>query len=331
MSLVVVVDTTKQDDEYRILDWLESKYDSRFHRFWILTSDFVLFRWYLFRRRIHIEDVSIFRIMRMLLRCFTVLFLGAVPLVIAIMKGVPETPTLAAANDVKYWMISVVIVQFINWWIGTTDSSGLKRKSRNDHQGKAASEVQAVIDLVLQHGSRISFKKRHNILIQIVQGLIDVVEHQVRISFEDYGSVYYCANVLWFTNEKFDEIEILARSDRARGAGVRVKSVGTAAFYAAKLDRHIVVNDITSDRHPFRRKGFSGGYVQYRSFICIPITSPDGASRCCVGVLTIDSQRPYEFSGKAESDIVTMLKPYCSILALVLSSTAKKLRYKSGE
>lgn len=113
-------------------------------------------------------------------------------------------------------------------------------------------------------------------------------------------------------------IQVENRAIGHRKAKVPKPAQEVMAYYVALTGKEKNINNILSN-HPFSKKGISQEKVEYKSILLMPILTPSGDS--CLGVVSIDSERPYEFSGGLSQRLVLRSSTYLNILRSTLKST----------
>jgi hypothetical protein len=120
-------------------------------------------------------------------------------------------------------------------------------------------------------------------------------------------------------------LAIMARSNNVRRLVANRKADQSAAYYAAKTHMVKVIHDFSKSTI-FPRRGLSEESLPYRSILLlplnpVPVTIPAGDSsrRICRAVVSIDSQRAYEFYGTATTDIQVQMRPFLSVINMMLT------------
>ena len=308
-----------------VMDWVQGKSVSRRQQINSVLKA-IWFKWW---RKNNISDATIWQFGLFLVRWIGIIVIVTTPVLIEFLKSTIEGKPFTWLGMALIWMVILAFAQVIILCTERWRASNTSRRAKREHQHKVAHEFHSIILKIAQNSNVVNFRNKPAIQKSIVEDVLSVIEHEVRIFFESYGDIHYCASVLLFNNQNCSEVKIYARSDRSRNEGKVVPANATVAYFSAKFGRHMVIHDILEGSHPFGRSGLSSSELSYRSFLCIPVLIPKNGNMDCVGVLTIDSQRAYEFAGGDETDIVTMLKPYCGLLALVIRSGAHSLRSQS--
>ena len=125
---------------------------------------------------------------------------------------------------------------------------------------------------------------------------------------------------LWvFADSQFAQMKVLERTTIGRTSGRAYPSLEIMAFYIAKSGKHRVIHDFRKN-HPFPKTGLTtGGPPRYRCVLLIPLLDTAGGGHdTCIGVVSIDSVRPYHFSEGNGDDLVLRLSPYCAWLSFLL-------------
>ncbi len=127
---------------------------------------------------------------------------------------------------------------------------------------------------------------------------------------------------LWiFHDEQGVQMRICERTTSARQSGQVSNSKDVMAYYVAKFKIHRVIHDFRK-HHPFPKARITGSDPpSYRSILLIPLLDTTGEfPDTCVGLVSIDSSRPYQFSPGNGEELVLKVSPYCAWLTLLLTT-----------
>lgn len=158
--------------------------------------------------------------------------------------------------------------------------------------------------------------KIDNVREKMLVGIRDAA----RFHLGDYEGTCLDASLLLFDDRECSRMKIVDRTMSSRGTGKTELSCDLMAFYVAKEAKHRVIQDFLYERHPFSKKGLSGEIPTYRSLLLIPLldTSSEGPDTC-IGVVALESTRPYHFWPGNGEDLVVQVQPYCSLLMFFLN------------
>jgi len=160
--------------------------------------------------------------------------------------------------------------------------------------------------------------------------VLKCIRNASRIHLKDFEGTCIEATLFLFNEADCESIKIASRTTSSRPAGQVFPCADVMAYHVAKSGKHRVVHDFMKDDHPFPKLGLSGGGTpSYRSILLMPLLDrTDGGSDTCIGVVTVDSTRPYHFWPGNGEDLVLRLKSYCTFLALFLNlKEPHRLRY----
>lgn len=150
--------------------------------------------------------------------------------------------------------------------------------------------------------------------------VLECIRTITQLHLRDYEGVYLEATLWLFDDADCRHMRIAERTTTARPVGKVVNSEDVMAFYVAKSRKHRVVNDFLRDNHPFPKSGLSADKPPYRSILLIPLLdTSSGSPDTCIGVVSIDSSRPYHFWPGSGDELVVKLSPYTTWLMLLLS------------
>lgn len=204
-----------------------------------------------------------------------------------------------------------------------TTKKRLLRKLTNELRGTIAGFGPAIQMKGARQTTKIT-ETRHSVL--------NCIADAARIYLSDYEGVCVEVALLLFDDHECKRIKIVDRTTRARDTGRILDSENVMAFHVAKSGgRHRVTHDFLRD-HPFPKTSLSTPDLPpYRSILFIPLLDKaSGRPDTCIGVVTVDSTRPYHFWPGNGEDLVHKLQPYCAWLTLLINlGEPHRLRYES--
>ncbi|WP_157223240.1 GAF domain-containing protein [Afipia felis] len=163
--------------------------------------------------------------------------------------------------------------------------------------------------------------------VQLCEKILACMLYIAKFHTLSSGGDYFQVSLLTFGNENCDSIKVIARAKANRATNIPIDSRETIAYYVAKSGTSFVVDDMKAQKH-FAQTGLSQKTLKYRSILLIPIVHRNASTECC-GVVTIDSSRPYEFTGPVGDVITAQLMPFTSVLALLVEKEAPCMRIGS--
>jgi hypothetical protein len=201
--------------------------------------------------------------------------------------------------------------RFASGWKTKGVRSQLLRKLSNDLRGTIAN-FSSVVKLTREEHRPLVNAARKNVL--------ELIRRVTQIHVGDYEGAHIEVTLLLFEDSDCRQMRIVDRTTASRSVNTIVNSDEVMAFFVAKSGKHRVVNDFLKDNHPFRKTGLSGPDPPYRSILLIPLLdTASGSPDSCVGVVSIDSSRPYHFWPGGGADLVVKVSPYCTWVMLLLT------------
>ncbi|MEB3287710.1 MAG: hypothetical protein VKJ04_09425 [Vampirovibrionales bacterium] len=175
----------------------------------------------------------------------------------------------------------------------------------------AASHSQILTDLA-EHSRTLSSIDEINLISKVLR----CIEIKTRLILREYNALYFQVSLLLFDDEQCKTIKVVARADQSRETGKVVNSEQTIAYYVAKVGAARSVCDLRN--HPiFPNKGLSDLKAPYRSILFIPLTINRSGKTVCPGVLTIDSDRTFDFWSK-RNHLTTQIMPLVGVVKFLL-------------
>lgn len=154
----------------------------------------------------------------------------------------------------------------------------------------------------------------------IVKSLIGCIDQGTRSYLRQYKESYFQVTLMLFTDNTGTSFNIAHRAYPTRREGVVVASSGAAAFYVAETNSLSKAIHDLKNQSVFPYAGLSASAEPpYRSVLLLPVTlSKRNGDTICLGVISIDASRPYEFWGTREYDLAVRLQPYVQLIGLLL-------------
>lgn len=150
--------------------------------------------------------------------------------------------------------------------------------------------------------------------------VLEWIRRVAQVHAADYEGTCIEVTLLVFADEKGETMRIEDRTTHSRPTGKTVRAEEIMAYYVGKSTKHRCINDFRKDCHPFPKTGLSLSEPGYRSILFIPLLDLEGGSPDnCLGVVSIDSTRPYHFWPGGGAELVQKVSPFCSWLAILLN------------
>jgi hypothetical protein len=229
------------------------------------------------------------------------------------------------ASDVsdRYLMLFSVgafLLLVVNAALDAAPAHARRKRRLEDHREEAAIEHRNLVNEMLNILPPINANLQDAAFMGVIQRALRAILQRVREELDTLDASYLEASLLVF--QPRSQIEVVARAVGNRATGTRVDRQATMAFFVARVGRDWKhVPDLRAEG-PFAFEGISDPSCPYRSILLIPVmyTFPDGTATS-VGVVTIDSARPYEFWNEAVTDrLYKQVMPFVRLIAILLQS-----------
>lgn len=155
---------------------------------------------------------------------------------------------------------------------------------------------------------------------EFYRSMLEAIEKVSKSELGIVESPYFSVSLLVF-DKNGKRVRIQSRSTLSRNTGISIPSNDTMAYFVGLSGREKVVNDFLNEDHPFPKEGLSEKRCPYRSIFLLPLlyqTQHSPSETFCVGVVTIDCDRPYVFWGVRPESFVLKLNPFLAPLRMVL-------------
>lgn len=212
-----------------------------------------------------------------------------------------------------------------NWALDTFVKNAARRNRLEDHREESALEHRNLVNEMLNIVNVPTANFGDAAFMSVLGRALRAILQRVREEFDTLDAGYLEASLLVF--QPNDQITVLQRAVRNRAVGATTDRQKTMAHFVALagLDWR-QVPDLKRE-HPFSSEGISDPNCPYRSILLIPIIYADPARNEAVGVVTIDSARPYEFWNEAATDrLYKQVMPFVRLIAILLQSHPEKIR-----
>lgn len=210
----------------------------------------------------------------------------------------------------------LILLMVLSWCI---EQLGTRRKSR-ERQRRLMDEYAArhfvINDSLLRAIVPANLTLSEDARVQLCEKVLQCMEHLARMHLKKPDSSYFQVSLLLFDGDGCNKVKIAARARPDRRAGQLIDSAKTIAYFVDQCGRTFVVPDMHA-QSVFPREGLTDKQLRYRSILFVPIILPNSQSQCC-GVVTLDSERPYEFTGPIGDEIATQLMPFMGVVAVLV-------------
>lgn len=155
--------------------------------------------------------------------------------------------------------------------------------------------------------------------IALIKILLDCTRTRFRILSNDYINPYIEVSLVIFRKKENKIIgSIVCRSNDVRPTDIEKSAEDFIAYYVARTGKERCLHDFRRG-HPFKKEGISQKNAPYRSILFIPILHKFSGVTKCIGVVTIDSSRPYEFYHGYDKRTVLTCDLYIVLIAKLLN------------
>jgi hypothetical protein len=233
-------------------------------------------------------------------------------------KFYDHTSTLTWTEAITYSVILFAMLVY-NFLYDKIVKEYKPKSVANTLKRKLSLELGGVANMIGELVRRKS--KEHATGVDAATGkILECIRDGARIYLGDYEGAHVEVTLLVFDDPQCEAMKIANRTTRSRPIGKVKKSEEIMAYYVAKGRKHEVVHDFLADPHPFPKTSLSGDTASYRSLLMVPLLdTASGGPDDCVGVVTVDSSRPYHFWPGLADGLVVELKAYLSLLVLLLN------------
>lgn len=149
---------------------------------------------------------------------------------------------------------------------------------------------------------------------EILQRILAAMADQARAHLRYFDDTAFQATLFLFDDEGTGHFLCRARAREDRPVGHRVRCVRSVAFFWAERfpDRSSSVHNIRALSMFPPRLSEGAPRANYRSILILPLADHDsvGDSFRLRGVVTLDSDRCYEFFGDRRTDLESLLEPH---------------------
>ncbi|HEX8063065.1 MAG TPA: hypothetical protein VF535_07595 [Allosphingosinicella sp.] len=212
-----------------------------------------------------------------------------------------------------------------NWILDTFIKSGARRRRLQDHRETAAIEHRNLVNEMLKVVAVPAANLGDAVFMGVVARTLRVILQRIREELDTLDASYLEASLLLF--QPNNQIEIVERAVRNRAIGSSVERTRTMAYFVAQARRDWKHVPDLKREELFNFEGISDPSCPYRSILFIPIIYAEPRGSTAVGVVTIDSARPYEFWNEAVTDrLYKQVMPFVRLLAILFQSHSEKVQ-----
>lgn len=154
------------------------------------------------------------------------------------------------------------------------------------------------------------------------ESILKCVENVVILATRKNKWNYFSVNLFIFSGDGGERADLIARSHSGRDLRTDLCAPNLIAFYVAEAQKPFTVNNFGAEDIFPRVSPGTNVRPPYRSILLLPVLNPYSAETRgnCKAVVTIDSDRPYEFWGSVSTDIEVLVSPYLRLIDLLLSN-----------
>lgn len=155
---------------------------------------------------------------------------------------------------------------------------------------------------------------------EILQRILAAMADQARAHLRYFDDTAFQATLFLFDDDNCENFLCRARARDNRPVGHRIPCNRSVAYFWASgfPDRSSSVHDIKVLSMFPPRLSDGSVHTDYRSILILPLTVPAGDSLQLRGVITLDSDRRYEFWGAKRAELESLLEPHVRwILAII--------------
>ncbi|WP_145254651.1 GAF domain-containing protein [Planctomycetes bacterium Pan216] len=207
--------------------------------------------------------------------------------------------------------VILVMLGGSSWLFGVLRKAGRSSRISEELQGALADLVAEL----MQNIRKLSSADKAMLRTKSLQCILHEAKETLGLGNQHWAN----ATLFFFPDDQAMNLHLVAKVDPTssvtRSTDRTVSSETAAAFYVAKAGKHRAIADFwNQDLFPKVRLS-SNEKPKYRSVLIVPIikTYQDSKSTC-LGVLTLDTSKPYAF-WHAEERVVKRIDPYLEVLA----------------
>ncbi len=255
------------------------------------------------------------------IRAFSPIVISLLPVMIKSWKG----DDIVFRGAVVTWPAVIIITLVIGTLLIYNRIYDLVREANRDRNNVQVREQKVALRLsnatrrINEHFSPIQSSSLISALEEIRNQILVAIREQARIALNYYDDGVLEVSMVVFHDDECSFIKVCNRAEGIRDTGLPIRANDTMAYYVALTGTVKTVHHFSDGRHPFAPRGLTSDKPRYKSILLVPLLENVGWNKYrCMGVVTVDSERAYEFWGGRDNRIVIRIKPLLNLLALTL-------------
>lgn len=278
--------------------------------------DFLCFFYYQKLPSVGDRQLSLRGLLLTLLRASIFVALASTP----IWRGIGKADFEFSAAD--GWRISIVALLLLSGWgldrmLAKKARSSLAEKLETDASVYLADTLRRINEL---SGDTNTSSKEE--LTALFRDILKCIEYKVRLYLHKSDKYYFNVSLITFSDNG-NVASVRARSNQKRKSVDNLDARKTAAYYMAESQRVKIINDFRRQKI-FPNRGLSASDAPYRSILFLPlepiiISVDEESKQVCQAVVTIDSEKPYEFWSVTDTNLEIQMRPFLDELRMALS------------
>lgn len=227
-----------------------------------------------------------------------------------------------------FLVLFVAFLLLVNWGVDRL----LNKKARSKLADKLETDASLNLADTLRRINTLSgglSKSKHSEeeLTALLRDILKCIEYKIRLFLQKADKYYFNVSLITFSNAGATAC-VRARSNQRRRTVDDLRSEDTVAYYIARFQRVKIINDFQRQKI-FPARGLSADAAPYRSILFLPlepivVKSGSESQKLCQAVVTVDSEKPYEFWSATETNIEIQMRPFLDELRMALAG------HKSG-
>jgi hypothetical protein len=281
-----------------------------------------LFWWHQVLPKAFQTHLSVGRILCLVVKILAVVFIAASPIWI----DYAEKGEISLDKTIMYTSLLVAAL-FIIWAYDNFRDSRATNRIKRNHEMRVALEHNRATgkfgEVITLKSGPVNIQKRD----QLIDFILTCIDHKARTFVDRYEEGYFQVTLMVFLDSQGMQFQIKSRATHSRQTGIAVNARESAAYYVGRANRGWkAIHDLKNDGiFPYEGLSDKQSPPPYRSILMIPILyealTAQGNRQLCLGVLSLDTAKPYEFWGAVGSDLTTQIQPYSRMLGLLLDNT----------
>lgn len=279
----------------------------------------VLYRWYHIDLTFDFSEVRLIPVLFGTIRVFLVVGIAGFPAFDSWLRT-GAVPTRDAVSSIL--ILSVML--FAAWSIDRHLNRNRSQVFWKNEEERLAGNLAGAIKDIADHTKPKTNQRAQTVREDAARKILKCIQHRMAQITMHKGGGYFSVTLMLFHNDGHEDKTLIfqrSKNEPDRPINIWCDTNIVAAYHVAKCGKRLkALHNLTSGKLFPPRRLSTVEYAPYRSILTIPLPFQEvNGTRRCLGAVTVDSSKPYEFWPLEEKLVLTLIFPFLEALNLLVS------------